>query len=382
MAQAAGIIAAMQIGKMPATIGDIRSELLLSLVLAGWVISCFNITSALFGALTGVVVDHLGYRRTLLAGMACLIVGNLLGYASASDSILLLARIIEGVGFVSVVIAAPALIANVTAPADRAFAMALWSAYMPTGMAIMLLLTPMLLTMWGWRSIWLANALLIALFSALFVFMTRHLATSAPQPRKLADLAVVITRPGPGLLAACFAVYALQWHALMAWLPTLLTETSDYSTQRAAVWVALIVAINIVGNVSGGYLLKYGITRWQIILTANILISFIVLGLFSDSITLFLQITLACLFSMVCGVIPAAIMAGIPAHAPSPAHIGATNGVIVQGSNIGTLFGPPLLASLVAMLGSWQYSGWLLFVICCAAGMVLALCLRQHEKDR
>ena len=168
----------------------------------------------------------------------------------------------------------------------------------------------------------------------------------------------------------------------MAWLPTLLTETSNYSTQQAAIWVALIVAVNIVGNVSGGFLLKRGITRWRIILIANIVISLIVLGLFSNAIVPSLQIILACLFSMVCGVIPAAIMAGIPAHAPSPAHIGATNGVIVQGSNIGTLFGPPLLASLVALLGSWQLSGWLLFVICCAAGMVLALCLRQYEKER
>ena len=185
LAQAAGIIAAMQIGKMPATIGDIRSELLLSLVLAGWVISCFNITSALFGALTGVVVDHLGYRRTLLAGLTCLIMGNLLGYASPNDSILLAARIIEGVGFVSVVIAAPALIANVTTTADRAFAMALWSSYMPTGMAIMLILTPVLLTLWGWRSIWLANAILMTLFSVLFALMTRHLVTPAPRARKL-----------------------------------------------------------------------------------------------------------------------------------------------------------------------------------------------------
>ena len=54
------------------------------------------------------------------------------------------------------------------------------------------------------------------------------------------------------------------------------------------------------------------------------------------------------------------------------------NGVIVQGSNLGHLAGPPVLAALVSWSGGWDNSGGLLL----GAGVVgagLALLVRRVE---
>ena len=49
IAIAAGIVAAVQVSKVPPLITLLQTELGLSLVAAGWLASLFNLTGALFG---------------------------------------------------------------------------------------------------------------------------------------------------------------------------------------------------------------------------------------------------------------------------------------------------------------------------------------------
>ena len=66
-------------------------------------------------------------------------------------------------------------------------------------------------------------------------------------------------------------------------------------------------------------------------------------------------------------------------NAPSPALIGATNGLMLQGANLGNTLGPPLLAAIVAASGQWHDGRYLLWASLglCALG---AAALRSVEK--
>ena len=152
LAVGAGIIASMQIGKVPPTIALIRSELNLDLVTAGWVISSLNMVTVLLGTLAGVMADHIGQRRLLLGGLLIMAVANLAGATASTGMLLLLTRFCEGFGYVAVIITAPSLIAAVTQPRDRDLAISAWSTYMPTGMALMMFIAPFLLADLGWRA--------------------------------------------------------------------------------------------------------------------------------------------------------------------------------------------------------------------------------------
>jgi MFS family permease len=79
------------------------------------------------------------------------------------------------------------------------------------------------------------------------------------------------------------------------------------------------------------------------------------------------------------GLIPSAVLTGAPVFAPSPSQIGATNGIIVQGANLGSLIGPPAVAAVVAWAGGWSDARWFLFAMA-AAGVVLALALGRIER--
>ena len=120
--------------------------------------------------------------------------------------------------------------------------------------------------------------------------------------------------------------------------------------------------------------------RWLLIALVSIILGGIGAVIFSSDLAVGIKIVLAMLFSVIGGIIPAAILSGAPVHAPSPAQIGVTNGIIVQGSNMGSLFGPPLVALLVSSLGGWNNAGWLL--LCSGVlGLILALLVRTLEQQ-
>jgi MFS family permease len=89
---ACGIGAAMQVGKVPPTLGLLQRDLHLGLVAGAWVISMFSVVGAPLGCFVGSIVDRMGPRRAAT--------GGLLGIAAAS-------RALEGIAFVMVVVAVP-----------------------------------------------------------------------------------------------------------------------------------------------------------------------------------------------------------------------------------------------------------------------------------
>ena len=66
-------------------------------------------------------------------------------------------------------------------------------------------------------------------------------------------------------------------------------------------------------------------------------------------------------------------------HAPRPQLVATTNGLIMQGSNLGQTIGPPAIAALAAQVGDWHLSP-LVLSASAALGVALALVLRALER--
>src|ERR1700722_15919946 len=98
---AAGVVAAFQIGKAPVALPQLRADLGLGLVGAGWVGSMFNVLGALAGALVGAAGDQIGHRRAVLAGLMLSGAASAIGAAAPDASVLLATRFFEGLGFMA-----------------------------------------------------------------------------------------------------------------------------------------------------------------------------------------------------------------------------------------------------------------------------------------
>jgi len=379
IATLAGVVAGMQIGKVPPAIGVIRADLGVSLVTAGWIVSVFNLMAATLALGLGILADRLNIRRVIAGGVAMLLIGAVVGGLAQGGASLIAARSLAGLGLVSIAVAAPRMIVGASRQQDFGLALGLWSVYMPTGIALGMLLTPLLLTDLGWRQLWFANAALLLLFLLLFLFVTRHYSSTHPAHRAdWNDLRKVTHVPGPWLLAAIFACYTIPYFAMMSWFPLFLIETQGRDTATAAAYGALVVAANVIGCLGSAWLLHRGVQRWLLQVVAFVVMALCAVGVFSTLVGDEWKTPLAFLFSAVGGLLPSSILAASALHSPSPSQVATVNGVIVQGANSGSLTGPPLMAAVVGMTGGWLGTWWLTLLFT-AIGILLVLRLRAVE---
>src|ERR671931_159511 len=162
---AAGVPAAIALGKLAPVAPLVRSDLGLSLPQLGWAVSAITAVAALLGMPAGAWTRRVGQRRTLLAGLAVLAVAGGAGATAAGLGMLVAARPVEGVGYQMVVVAAPDLLVRLTRGRDRAAALALWGAVIPVGLAIGGAAGGTLAQAVGWRG-WLGVAAALPLLAA------------------------------------------------------------------------------------------------------------------------------------------------------------------------------------------------------------------------
>jgi hypothetical protein len=98
-------------------------------------------------------------------------------------------------------------------------------------------------------------------------------------------------------------------------------------------------------------LLRRGAPRRLLIVGCAALMGLSAWGIFTPSLSNETRYALCLAFSFAGGFIPASLFAGVPNHAPSPGHMGAATGMLMQGSNLGQFVGPSLVAAAVAAAG-------------------------------
>lgn len=356
---AAGVTAAIQIGKAPPALPLLRVELGMDLQAAGWFVSLVTAMTALAGMLVALAADRIGHRRLLLGGLVTGAAASAATTLAAAPVALFALRVVEGLGFLSVVVSIPPLLLRATAPGDTRFMMGIWGAYLPGGAGLMALASAWLLPLEGWRGVWwLAAGALIVMAVIVAMSSAGRDVPPAPAGRSLTrDMLETLRVPGPALIGLCFGCYAGGWYAVIAFLPTLQIERLGFPPSLAALTTAGVILINVVGSLVAGWLLQRGWRRSAVIAVTAALMAATAAGILLDAVPDVARLGCAFAFSMVASAIPGALFGAIPVHAPRPGLIGATTGALMQGSNIGSLTGPPIVAALVSS-GGWASALW------------------------
>ena len=123
---------------------------------------------------------------------------------------------------------------------------------------------------------------------------------------------------------------------------------------------ALVVAMNVLGNLAGGWLLQEGFRRWRLIAAVSLIMGLCSLAIYSSALPFAVRYLACLIFSGAGGILPASVLGGAPVYAPTPKLVATTNGLIMQGGQLGQTIGPPALALVVSIAGGWQSAPWLL----------------------
>ena len=367
-------MAAFHVGKVPPSIPSIRDELGASLAQAGWLLSMVSLITALGGTAIALSADRFGHRRLILLGTALSVAASGLGAFAGSVDALLVGRFFEGLGFIAVVVAIPTLVLRIARPNDQRLAMTLWSVYMPAGAGSMMLIAAMVLPGTSWRIAWLVAAAASALMLAALLLraLPRHELDPLPVKRRpvLHEMAEVASSGGPLAIALCFGAYSCCWYTVIGFLPTLQVERLGFATSTAAIVTAAITIVNVGGNLAAGWLMRHGVARGVVIVGAAASMAFCAAGIFVDGVPDLLRLVLA-------GVSRPS-SASCPPPCSRPELVGASTGLLMQVSNLGSLIGPPITGALV-VAGGWPAAAWLTSV---ALAMTAAAGLFLHWRER
>ncbi|OGA71218.1 MAG: hypothetical protein A3F77_14830 [Betaproteobacteria bacterium RIFCSPLOWO2_12_FULL_67_28] len=376
---AGGLIAAAYIGKVPPALPALRADFGLTLIETGYIATVLNVMGGAIGLFAGVFSDRFGHKRIALGGLALMAAGGVLGAFAPGYALLLLSRFLEGAGFIMTTVAGVALVAHATSAADRPKAMALWSCYLPAGGSLAMLAASVTLAAFDWRVLWLAIAVAtLASFALLARFVPARASGAGVGLMRLG--AESLMHPPSLFLCLAFAGYVAQWAAFMTWLPTFVVAERGGSALQGALLSAAWVAINVPGVLLGGWLMAHGARRSRIIVLASAIQALAAAGAFLDLLPDWGRYASCLAFSLFGGVIPAAVFSGVASLARSPQHIGTTNGMVMQASQLVQFVSPIAVAWIAARL-SWGASLplMLFFAASAAAGGLAIACVERSK---
>ncbi len=313
----------------------------------GWIISLPSALVAIGALLTGWIVDRIGDKRVLLAGSAIVVLGDIGAALASSLAMLLSMRIVEGVGYVGIGVAAIAMLIRITQGPRRNLALTLWSSFIPMSFALPFLVAGPLSQPGRWQLAFTGHAIVLA---ALLIVGVARLPARGSEPvvSRNAALTAVLRTPGPYVLGLCFACAAFVQTGVVSTLPHVLSSRYGVSVAAASSVGTAGMLLNIIGCLAVGPLLNRGVRPLAVAIGG---VCFTV----SAGATLGLPLpgfstaaTVSCLFFVGSGVI-VGLWALLPTVAPSRQSFGATSGMVTQLTLWGVLFGPP--AAFAAQAG-------------------------------
>ena len=170
-------------------------------------------------------------------------------------------RVIEGAGTGFMAVLAPALIAQWFVASRRGTAMGIWSAWVPIGTAVTLIVAPPLAQAYGWRAVWWFGAIYALAVTVLYLVVVRPApldGVPAPADGHPAGASVsskqVLRNRNIWLLAAAFAGFIAMVIGSSTYLPTFLATKRGIPLSQAALLAAIPTLVTIFSAPGGGIL--------------------------------------------------------------------------------------------------------------------------------
>lgn len=152
-----GFLTPFMASSMNVAMPFIGREFGLSAVTLGWVLTAYILAAAMLLVPFGRLADLVGRKRIYSLGLSLDIAGAVLGAAASSESLLILARVVQGVGGAMIFGTGVAILTSVYPPESRGRALGWNTAATYTGLSLGPVLGGFIVHALGWRSVFLAT---------------------------------------------------------------------------------------------------------------------------------------------------------------------------------------------------------------------------------
>ena len=360
----ASVVAAFNQFKIPPLMPVLMRTFQIDLTQAGLLMSSIAVIGLVLALPTGIILQRLGSKATILIALGLMAIGSVIGALSASYVLLVISRVLEGMGIGLIGVAAPATIAMWFPPEKQGTPMGIWATWVPVGSVAAYNLAPMLVPSLGWGAVWwigAGSALITMVFSGLLI--TRPPASepadsSAPEAPSLRE---ALSNRSIWLLALEFACFNLALISIATYYPTFLNQVRGYPLGQAA-FISSITTILVLFSAPAAGWVSDRIGSRRLVFSLPFLAVAVFL-IFPFQVTGWQIVAVMVVQGLIVGAIPTATFAAVSEVMRKPQWAGLGLAVVLMGQSLGQLLGPILFGEIVERSG-WVMAGYMMIPFC------------------
>jgi MFS family permease len=263
-----------------------------------------------------------------------------------SMPLFLLSRVLEGMSHLAIVVAAPTLIAQLSAPKDRGLSLTLWGTFFGVAFTILVWGGLPFADLFGLSGLFLAHGAYMAAFAVILFLVLPRVQTDAPD----GDLSIagILRRHGEIYRSPWMSAPAFAWLSYTFTYVSLLTLLPPYIIpELRSLIVGAMPLVSIVSSLTLGVVLLRHTSAVRVMMLGFALATVAALALAFVPGNAALCLALAAALGLVQG----AGFAAVPELNESLRDRAQANGALAQTGNIGNTLGPPMLLAVANMAG-------------------------------
>ncbi|MEQ3710193.1 MAG: MFS transporter [Tateyamaria sp.] len=314
----------------------------------GFMVSLVGFVGILLGVVAGLVVARIRYRRAMLWALWAGAAMSLFQATLPALPLMLASRVVEGMSHLAIVVAAPTLIASLSAARHTGFTLTLWSTFFGVAFTLLVALGLPLVAAYGVPALFIAHAIWMAVFA---IVLTRVLSPIQDRAEGtlslrglLSDHLTIYRSPRIAAPGAGWLFYTFCFLAILTVLP-------PYIAPEWRAWV-----IGAMPLVSIAVSMTLGV--WTLRMISAVQLTQV--G-FACSVAALIWLLMAPGLPAAClglaaglGLVQGATFASIPQLNTTANTQAQAYGALAQTGNLGNTIGTP---ALLAILGVAGYAG-------------------------
>lgn len=375
--------------KVPPVMHILLKELDITMAQGGWMMSVFFVAGVLLSLPAAFFNDKFGPKTTGIIALACTAMGSIIGGFSVNLEILLIGRIIEGIGFGVIAVVAPAVIAMWFPPEKRGLPMGIWASWVPVGSFIMFNLAYPIQSYLGWHGVWWFGtvvALVALTYYAIVVTTPLSETMNVNKERSKAHNQIRtmiegLKHPNAWLLGLAFAGFGFATNGFTSFAPQYFNQVHGVFGEKANFYASLSPMMSIFSTIIAGWVIvKLRNTKLVLVVSAGLTMVLYAFAFRLPSASWIIPTML--LMGFVPGFIATANFTLAPETMPTPALIGFALGINNLLFNLGSFFGPPIIGNVISQ-GNWSsgtYPLALAFLVTFFISLFLYRVLNKSKK--
>jgi len=336
----------------------------------GLLMGAIAIPAILLSIPLGSAIDRWSARRTGLAGLLLMGLAGVLFATAPTYAVLLLARLLFGIGGLIMNLLLARLISTAFASRELSLAMGIFNAVYPASMIVIFTLHPRIMSALGWRGELMAFAALA------FAATPLHMAAVPPSSRSIGPAGIPVSEPARPTLP--LIALALSWMFFFGAFASVFTFAPQWAgggsrgllVVTAITWVSLLsnplvgLAIDRTGHPAlwGG--------------TGQLFFAGILMAM---ALAVFSPLAAMLLVGITAATVPTAVYS-LPSRLAPPSSVGFAFGFITAFSNLGTVLGPAAAGALRDRFASWT-PVWLALAAMALAGAMAMVPVRARRQS-